>query len=190
PGSRTSLVEFGSRAQLAGAAQSVPTASTDLSAALTLAGSVLSRDQSLAPEIVLVTDGWDTSSSVPTDSLPPGIAVSYVALPQPAEGQRPPAVMHGLAAPSVARAGDRVDIEIDLQASQSVDAQLRLAVDQSVIANGPIHLEPGETHMSLPALVAAPGFVRVRAELRTGNATSALGATVVAKPAGHVLVLE
>src|SRR5207244_1920198 len=86
-----------------GAAQSVPRASTDLSAALTLAGSVLSRDQSLAPEIVLVTDGWDTSSSVPTDALPPGIAVSYVALPQPAEGQRPPAVVHGLTAPSLAR---------------------------------------------------------------------------------------
>src|SRR5207237_3633287 len=36
PGSHTSVVEFGTRAQLAGAGQTVPTVSTDLSEALTL----------------------------------------------------------------------------------------------------------------------------------------------------------
>src|SRR5207302_4209168 len=81
PGSQSSIVEFGARAQLPGAIDSLPTSSTDLAAALRLAGSVLARDPGTAPEIVLLTDGWQSTSSVPQDSVPSGVAVSYVRLP-------------------------------------------------------------------------------------------------------------
>ena len=190
PGSHSSVIEFGSRAQLAGSAQPPPTGSTDLSAALDLAGSIVQRDSALSPEIVLLTDGWQTAGSPPIDALPHGVAVSYVPLPAPAAGQQPPGVIHALNAPSMARAGDRIEVQLDLQAAQPVDAQLRLRVDQTVVANGPVHLEAGDTQLSLPASIAAPGFVAVRADLLVGDTTSTLSSVVVARPAGKVLVLE
>src|SRR6202011_6084949 len=94
--------------------------------------------------------------------------------------------------PPMARAGERIDVTIGLQAVQAVDARLRLSVDRTVVADGTIHLDAGDTRLSLPQRVDAPGFVEVRAELQAAGATltSALSATVVAKPAGRVLVLE
>jgi len=155
-----------------------------------MGGSLLSRDRSLSPEIVLLTDGWQTSGSQPIDALPPGVAVSYVTLPPQADGQRPAAVIHSIDAASVARTGDRIDVQLDLQAAQPVDAQLRVTVDQLVVANGPIHLDAGDTQLSLPAPVAAPGFLEVRATLSSGGLISTLASIVVAKPAGRLLVLE
>jgi Mg-chelatase subunit ChlD len=190
PGSLSSVIEFGSRAQLAGAAQPLPTVSTDLSAALEMAGSIVQHDAALAPEIVLLTDGWQTTDSQPIDALPSGVAVSYVALPSPAPGQRPPAVIHALYAPSISRVGDHVDVQLDLQAAQPADAQLRLRVDQTTVANGPIHLEPGDAQLTLPAPIPAPGFAQIRADLRVGDQTSTLSSIIVVKPAGKVLALE
>jgi uncharacterized membrane protein len=190
PGSHSRVIEFGSRAQLAGATQPPPSSSTDLSSALELAGSIIQRDSALAPEIVLLTDGWQTTGSQPIDALPTGVAVSYVPLPALATGQQPPAVIHALNVASVARAGDRIEVQLDLQSSQSVDAQLRLRVDQTVVANGPVHLEAGDTQLSLPAAMAAPGFIQIRADLRVADQVSTLSSVVVVKPAGKVLALE
>ncbi|TME36971.1 MAG: hypothetical protein E6I75_08850 [Chloroflexi bacterium] len=111
-------------------------------------------------------------------------------MPASTSDQRPVAVVHGLDAPAVARVGERIDINLDLQASQPVDGRLRLSVDQAVIANGSVHLDPGDTRVSLSTPVAAPGFVVLRAELVVGGISSALSSVVVAKPAGRVLVLE
>jgi Ca-activated chloride channel homolog len=188
-GSRSSVIEFGARAQLADASQLPPGATTDLTAALRLAGSILARDASLAPEIVLLSDGWQTTAGQPIDALPAGVAVSYVPLPPPS-ADRPQAVIHSLDVPSVARAGDRIELQLDLQAVQPVDAQLRLTLDQMQVANGPLHLEAGETQLSVPAPLAAPGFVQVRASLQVDAQTSTLASVVVVKPAGRVLVLE
>jgi Ca-activated chloride channel homolog len=190
-GSHSTVIEFGTLAQLGGSSQPPPGGSTDLSAALELAGSIIQRESTLNPEIVLLTDGWHTASSAPpVDALPSGVAVSYVPLPASVSAQQPVAVIHALNAPTVARAGDHIEVQLDLQAAQAVDAQLLLRVDQRVVASGPVHLEPGEMQLSLPATIAAPGFVPVRADLRVGSVTSTLTAVVVAKPAGKVLVLE
>ncbi|MBV9577515.1 MAG: hypothetical protein JO057_02875, partial [Chloroflexi bacterium] len=190
-GSHSSVIDFGSRAQLAGSTfQPPPTGSTDLSAALDLAGSIVQRDSGLSPEIVLLTDGWPTAGSPPIDTLPPGVAVSYVPLPAPADGQQPLAVIHALNVPSIARVGDRVDVQLDFQAVQPVDAQLELHVDQTLVADGPLHLQAGETQLSLPAAITTPGFVAIQADLRVGGLTSTLASVVVARPAGNILVLE
>jgi uncharacterized membrane protein/Mg-chelatase subunit ChlD len=190
PGSQSSVVEFGANAQLVGATSSLSTARTDITSALDLAGTILSRQTGSSPEIVLLTDGWQTAPSTPIDALPTGVAVSYVPLPPPAAGQRSLAVVHSLNVPSAARAGERIDIQVDLQAAQPVDAQLRVALDQMVIANGQLHLEAGETQLSLPAPVPGQGFVQVRVDLRAGDQTSTLTSVVVARPPGHVLVVE
>src|SRR5206468_12754047 len=131
-----------------------------LSAALDLAGSIVQRDSALNPEIVLLTDGWQTASSAPPlDALPSGVAVSYVPLPASTSAQQPVAVTHAIHAPTVARAGDHIEVQLELQASQAIDAQLLLRVDQRVVASGPVHLGPGDTQLSLPATITAPGFV-------------------------------
>lgn len=187
-GSSSSVVEFGAQAQLAGASQPPSGTSTDLAAALRLAGTIVARDSALSPEIVLLTDAWQNSGTAPIDALPTGVAVSYVPLPAPQQPQV--AVVHSLNVPNVARAGDRIDIALDLQSTQSVDAVLQVTLDQTPIANGPIHLEQGETPLTFPAPLATPGFTSVRAELRVGDQTSTLSGIVIVKPAGRVLVLE
>jgi uncharacterized membrane protein len=188
PGSRSNTIEFAERAQLIGGPAPPPGSSTDLSAALKLAGTLLPRDPSAAPEVVLLTDGWHTAASAPADALPAGVAVSYV--PLPATAQRPPAVVHGLAAPPVAREADRIDVTVDLQAAIAVDARLRMWLDQAIVADRPIYLNPGDTRLAFPLPVGAPGIRTVRAELQVGQLVSTLTSVVVAKPAGRVLVLE
>ena len=189
-GSQSSVIEFGTRAQLAGAARRLPSESTDLAATIRLAGSLVSHDAALAPEVVLLTDGWATAGPSAIDALPGGVAISYVALPPPVEGQRAPAVIHRLTVPDTAREGDRIDVQLDLQAVQPVDARLRLTVNEAVVGDGPLHLEAGDTHLNLPIPVPGQGFVEVRATLRTGDLTSTLASVVLAKPAGHILLLE
>ena len=64
PGSQWRTIEFAERAQLAsqpGAAMP-PGTSTDVQAALRLATALVSRDSDMAPEIVLLTDGWATAA--------------------------------------------------------------------------------------------------------------------------------
>lgn len=190
PGSQTSTIDFGARAQLSGAALLPPSNSTDLAAALRLAGTLLPPDASVSPEIVLLTDGWQTAGLPAAEALPAGVAVSYVPIPASTSTARPVAVVHDLDAPAVARAGDRIDINLNLQTAAPVDGRLRVTVDQAAIANGPIHLDPGDTRLSLPAPVPAPGFVTIRADLLVNGITSVLSSVVVAAPAGHVLVLE
>src|SRR5882762_3186989 len=127
-----------------------------MDAALKLAGTLLPRDPSTAPEVVLFTDGWQTAASTPADLLPAGIAVSYV--PVPVSAERPLAVVHRIDAPSVAREGDRIDVAVDLLAAVPVDARLRLWLDQIPVADGPVHLEAGETLLSFPQPIGAPGI--------------------------------
>ena len=190
PGSHAEVVDFGANAQLTDAGQLPPTSSTDLAAALRFAAALLPRDPAVAPEIVLLTDGWQTAPSAPGDPVPSGVAVSFVTIPASTAADRPLAVVHDLDAPSVARAGDRLNVNISMQAAQPVDGQLRLLVDRGVIANGPVHLEPGETRLSLPAPLTTPGFSEVRVELTVGSQSSALSTSVVVKPGGRVLILQ
>ncbi|HEV7663744.1 MAG TPA: VWA domain-containing protein [Chloroflexota bacterium] len=191
PGSWTDTLEFASSAQRAAdTALSPAGGSTDIAAALHLAGTLLPRDSNAAPEIVLLTDGWQTTANPPLDALPPGVAVSFVALPQLAPGIRAAAVIHTLSAPPVARVGDTFDIIVDLQAALPVDAQLRVWLDQTVVASGPMHLQPGDTRISFTQRADIAGFSEVRADLQLGSDVSRLISPIVVKPAGRVLVLQ
>src|SRR5262249_41632606 len=59
PGSLWQAIDFGDYTTLDGTGDNPPPgASTDLAAALRMAGAVAARGQGLAPEIVLFTDGW------------------------------------------------------------------------------------------------------------------------------------
>jgi Ca-activated chloride channel homolog len=186
PGSRWQTVEFGAQAQLTGGAPPLAD-STDISAALRMANALLPKDPSFSPEIVLLTDGWATAGAAPTDVLTDGVAVSYV--PPPRLGQLPLAVVHQLEVPPATRAGEQFDIGVDLQATDSVDAQLRLWVGPRLVTQGPVHLDAGDTRLSLPQTVDTPQVVTLRADLDVGNTSSSMSAVTVVKPAGRVLVL-
>lgn len=200
PGSQWQTVEFGTRAQLAGVGPATPDqppapppappdgTSTDLAAALRMAAALLPHDARYAPEVVLLSDGWPTAGASPLEALPDGLNVSYVVPPR--LGNRPLAVVHALDVPARERAGEQFDVNVSLQAAEAVDARLRLWVGNTLTTDGPVHLEAGETHVLLPATLAAPGFVELRAELSTDQSSSRLAAVTVVKPAGRVLVLE
>jgi Mg-chelatase subunit ChlD len=192
PGSHWNRVEFGERPQMiaSGADQHPGGSSTDLAAALKLAGSLLPSDPSTSPEIVLFTDGWPTSGPSPTEDLPPGIAVSHVALPASSSTQKLVTVIHEFDAPPTARSGDRIDLSLDLQSSAPVDAQLRVWLDSTTVADEPVHLEPGDTRLTFQQRLGAAGFSAARAELQVGSQISRMSSTIVVKPAGQVLVLE
>ena len=190
PGSQAQVVEFGQRAQVETDASSPPGASTDILAGLRLAAALLPRDGRRAPEIVLISDGWQTTDQTLTEALPSGAAVSYVEPPH--LGSAANVVIHSLEVPPLARTGDQVELGVTLQAAVPVDVQLRVSFGPTVAADGPLHLEPGETRISVPQQVGTPGFVDVRAELgpAEGSPTSRLSSVMVVKPAGRLLVLE
>lgn len=190
PGSVTQTIEFGEYARLLGqdSTTQLPGSTTDLAAAFRMAGALLPRDTALAPEIIVLTDGWSTAATPPADALPSGVAISYVAPPR--AGRQPIAVVRSLQVPSNVRVGDEIEISLEMQAAEMVDADLQVRLDRTVVASGAVHLDPGDNHLTLSQRVETPGFLQISAELRVNDTTSALSAVTVGKPAGHVLVLE
>jgi hypothetical protein len=141
PGSQSQTIEFGEFARLLDAdANPVPGSTTDLGAAMRLAGALLPRDSSLMPELVLIGDGWSTAATPPGDSLPQGVAVSYVVPPR--QGRQAIAVVRSLQVPSMVRVGEDVEIGLEMRAAEMADAQLRVTLDRSVVADGMVHLDP------------------------------------------------
>ena len=180
PGSQSQTIEFGEYARLLDPdGPPVPGSTTDLGSALRLAGSLLPRDTSLAPEVVLLTDGWSTAAAPPSEALPSGVAVSYVVAPR--QSRQPVAVVRSLQVPPMVRVGDDVDIEVGMHAAEVVDADLRVMLDRNVVADGTVHLDPGENHLTLTQHIDAPGFLQVRAELKVNDLTSTLSAMSVGK---------
>jgi uncharacterized membrane protein len=142
----------------------------------------------MAPEIVLLSDGWNTAGALPSAAAPPDVAVSYVVPPR--LGALPLAVVRNLSAPPMVRVGDEAEVTIDMQAAEALDAQLRVTLDRAVLVDGPVHLEPGETRLVLSQRVSTIGFLPLRADLQVGDTVSTLSAVTVGKPAGRVMVLE
>jgi uncharacterized membrane protein/Mg-chelatase subunit ChlD len=190
PGSHWQAIEFGEYAMPLGQDGQQPGgASTDLGAALRMASALLPTDPALAPEIVVLSDGWNTEGALASPAVPAGVSVSYVA--PPALGQLPTAVVRNLDVPPAVRVGEDAEVTIDLQAADALDADLRLWVDRTLVADRPVHLEAGDTRLVLPVRISSEGFVQVRAELRTDDTSvSTLTGVTVSHPAGRVAVLE
>ncbi len=189
PGSQWQAIEFGEYAKVLGQGNdSPPGASTDLDAALRMAAALLPRDASLSPEVVLLSDGWNTAGALTAPGAPRGVAVSYVVPPR--MGQMPVAVLRNLDVPPAVRVGDDAEITIDLQSADRVDANLRVWLDQALIVDQEVHLEPGDSRVVLPERITTPGFLQIRAELQQDASVSTLAGVTVARPPGRVAVLE
>jgi Ca-activated chloride channel homolog len=188
PGSQWQAIEFGEYAKPLGQGNDPPPgASSDLDAALRMSAAVLPRDAALSPEVVVLSDGWNTAGAL-SASVAHGLTVSYVVPPR--LGQLPTAVLRNVDVPPAVRVGDDAEITIDMQSADALDANLRVWLDRALIADQLVHLEPGDARVVLPAHIDAEGFLQVRAELVQDGAVSTLSAVTVARPAGRVAVLE
>jgi Ca-activated chloride channel homolog len=188
-GSQSQTIEFGEYAKLPGPGNEPPPGvTTDVEAAVRFGAALLPRDAALSPEVILLTDGWNTDGPVAVDAAPKGVAVSYAVPPR--QGNSRLAVVRSLDVSPVVRVGDDAEITLDLQAAEAVDGTLRVWLDRVVVVDEPVHLGPGDTRVVLPRRIDMAGFLQVRAELTIDTQSSTLSAVTVAKPAGRVAVLE
>jgi Ca-activated chloride channel homolog len=209
PGSHWQIVEFGEQAQLLGpdglSANPPPATTTDLAAALKMASAVLSADAGLAPEVVVLSDGWENAPrpSAPgggvaqlapagaAEALPANVAVSYVAPPRAAAG--PAAVVRSLEMPNSVRVGESIQIPVDIQAADAGQARMRVFLDDVPVVDNIVQLQAGDNPATLERRLPTPGFHEVRVEVQPPGATtipSSLTAVTFAKDPGNVLVLE
>ncbi|HET6318169.1 MAG TPA: VWA domain-containing protein [Chloroflexota bacterium] len=189
-GSQWRAVEFGEYARPLDQGNDQPGgSSSDLEAALRMAAALLPRESALSPEIVVVSDGWNTAGALPPSAVPRGVAVSYLVPPR--LGKSPGAVLRNVDVPPAVRVGDDVEVTIDMQAAEPLDANLRLWLDRELVVDEQVHLEPGDTRAVLPQRISSPGFLEFRAELRADETSlSTLSSVTVARPPGRVAVLE
>lgn len=194
--SRSTVVEFGQWAQLAAPGGTSPAGrETDIERAILLARSVLGWRESSAGEIVLLTDGWETTGNAVRAAwrvVPDGVAISYV--PLSLAGLPPEVTIAALEAPVFARAGDLLDIAVVLHSTGRIPAVLRVSLDGQVTAEQQVMLQAGINRVQATLWLPAPGFHDIVAEVlpahdtRTDN--NRLAVPSVAKEPGRVLVLE
>lgn len=188
-GSRWSVEQFAARPRLAASTDpgAPPGNATDLGAALRLAAA--SVDGETRSDIVLLTDGWDTTGHpVSPSELPAGVVVSYAA-PPPTD-DAPQAVVHAVDLPAAVRVGDAPDVVVQIAAVAPGPVRLRLIVDDAPLSDAEVQLQAGTTRVPFSPRLVTPGFHQVSAELTVAGRTSRLSAVTVASDAGHVLLLE
>ncbi|MEP6774619.1 MAG: VWA domain-containing protein [Chloroflexota bacterium] len=168
--------------------------STDLSAGLRLAGSLLGDEG--RRRIVLATDGWETQGDVADEAQrlrSRGIDVQVVALNALGEHE---VVVEALNMQSYARVGDPVPAELHIYSTQAVTATLSLLVDGTPAPSRVILLDKGENTLPLQQTAGVEGFHRVEAQVQTGagvdtnTENNSAFAGLVVKPAPRALVLQ
>jgi uncharacterized membrane protein/Mg-chelatase subunit ChlD len=191
-GTPSTVVEFARGPQLStvdgDATSSLPTGATDIASALRLAGTLAQSDGTASGDVVLLSDGWDTTGNAVPPGVPRGVHVSYVS--PPATPDEPAAVLSRLTvAPSV-RAGDAPDVTVDMLAAAPTAAHLRLTLDNARVADQDVSLTAGSNEQSFAPRIDGTGFHQLSAVLTVGDHQSQLDAVTVAGDTGHVLVLE
>lgn len=166
---------------------------TDIAGALTLAAGIFPPADE--KRVILLSDGVETADSA-SDELPAladaGIRV-YTAAPPPSTSAR--IALTGFAAPATVHAQTSFALHLDIasEASQPVDAHIRLYSDSAAVGGRQITLKPGMNRFELPFEIDQPGAYILRAEIAAApelavvNA-SALAAVSVAPPP-HILLI-
>ncbi len=192
-GSRWSVEQFAARPELVADGGGVPPpgAATDVAAALSLGDALLTpvQDGRASPDLVLLTDGWDTMGHpVTAGGLRPGVAVSYVV--PPAGEDTPQAVIRGISLPAAVRVGETPDLTVQVEAAAPAAARLRVTMDGATLSDGEVQLQEGSHDIPFAPRVDTPGFHEVAAALTVNGRTSRLSSVTIASDAGRVLVLE
>jgi uncharacterized membrane protein/Mg-chelatase subunit ChlD len=165
---------------------------TDLAAGLRLAGSLL--PDSGRRRVVLLSDGWETQGRAADEAArlqARGIDLNVVALQALGD---PEVVAQGLAMPAYARVGDALSSDLTVLSTRATSATVQVRVDGQVQGRQSVTLPAGTSHITLDQQAQTPGFHRVDVTVNTAAdstaANNTTSASVVVKPAPHVLVLE
>lgn len=146
--------------------------------------------------IVLMSDGQQTKGEV-RHLLDLAAARQVEVSPMPlagALGEGPEVLVEQVSAPTQARQGQAVPIEVVVAASQPADVTLRLMADGRLVESRPVRLTAGRNRFSFSVPVEAPGFHRFRVDVEAGvdgrpqNNWGAAFTQVFGPP--HVLVVE
>lgn len=203
PRDRLAVIGFGRDSQLIAplsdprlltlsSAQANP-GTTDIAGALTLAAGILPPADE--KRVILLSDGVETAASA-SDELPAladaGIRV-YTAAPPPSTNAR--IALTSFAAPATVHAQTSFALHLDLvsEASQPVDAHLRLYNESAAVGGQQITLKPGLNRFELPLQIDQPGAYTLRAEITAAPELAvvnprALAAVSVASPP-HILLI-
>lgn len=191
PDDQVALIAFGATPRLVhiGEALTVPDRDgSDVAAALRLAGD-------LAPNIVLLSDGWDTSGHA-ADQVGwlqgHGAHVSYFPLNAPTRGAE--VAVQRLDAPAYVRVGEPAEVRLTLASTVSTRARVSLAVDDRPDLSEEVSLEPGTRTIGLRYTPDSVAPHVLSATLAVADDTlsdnNRLDTLVVARPAGRVLLVE
>lgn len=167
---------------------------TDLAAGLRLAGSLLG--DSGARRIVLVSDGWETTTQGQAANEAAQLAtrgIDLQAVGVAALGS-PEVIVERLDMPQYVRVGDDVSSSLQIYSTDPATVTLKISVDGAAPVNRQVKLEAGENQVPLDQKASAEGFhwMQVSAEAAndTSNRNNSATATLVVKPQPKILVLE
>jgi Ca-activated chloride channel homolog len=192
PDDRTAVVAFGQsppRLVPTGRAPRVAAReATDLAAALRLAGEI-------APNVVLVSDGWETVGHAQDEVArlqARGVHVSYWPLRAPTVG--PEVALQRLEAPPYVRVGEPAEVRLTLASTLDTSTRVTLSVDDQPALVQDAPLAPGPNTLTLRYTADAVGPHVLSANAVPSQDTlldnNRLDALVVARPPARVLLIE
>ena len=177
-GDQTAVIVFGgdalverlmSSSNQLGAITSIPQSSqTDLSAAIRLALALY--PPGAARRMVLLSDGNATEGDAEAAArLAAASGVQIMAIPFESASS-PEALITSVNVPARLRLGEQFDLQLELQATQSMEAELRILVWNKLIYQGEHELKKGVQSLSLPlttgtAGIDETGFVRFEVQI-------------------------
>ena len=147
--------------QLADPASQPVAGATDIAAAVRLAAAIFPAGTQ--QRIVLLSDGNDTSGEAEeaiAAAASRGIRLDVV---MPADESAAEVLVDAVDAPTGARVGESIDLDVRLRSTITTGATLRLLADGVAIATRELDLEPGVTTIPFTVTAAEPGFHVFRA---------------------------
>ncbi|MCB0178158.1 MAG: VWA domain-containing protein [Anaerolineae bacterium] len=151
---------------------SIPVKSaTDIESALRLALALLPNEG--GSRIVLFSDGQETTGQarrMAELAAARQVELSVYPLTPPAgENDQSEVLVEQISAPSEARQGQTVPVEVTVVANQPADATLRFFADGALVESRPVRLTQGRNRFSFTAPLDEPGFHRFRVEAEAAN---------------------
>ena len=165
---------------------------TDLAAGLRLAADLLPTDY--RPRVVLLSDGQETAGDAVAQARllnARGIQVDVVPLPS-ASG--PEALVESVSTPNVVNEGERFSVGVHLVSNVATDGTLRVYVNDQLLSEQVVSLNPGSTNLSFAAQAPQSGLLDVRATLQADQDTltqnNEARSVVEVQGAPRVLIVE
>ncbi|GAB4544272.1 MAG: VWA domain-containing protein [Anaerolineales bacterium] len=118
-----------------------------------------------AKRMVILSDGAETSGDALTAAKFAAALKAQIVVAPFLGGASSEALLTNVRVPAHIRSGEQFDLEVSIQASQSMNAILRIVSDGAVLYEAPHTLRKGTQTLSLSLKAQGSGFVRYQAQL-------------------------